>query len=68
VLLHTFMRRRELLQQREGVGFEVIGPRSSAPTRRLIDYARRARLPHVWRDTGREDDPEAAAMIADLER
>ncbi len=66
VLLHTFIRRREILQQREGVGFEVIGPRSSAPTRRLIDYARRGRLPHVWRDTER-DDPEAAAIIADLE-
>jgi len=66
LLLHTFMRRREILQEREGVGFEVIGPRSSAPTRRLIDYARRGRLPHVWRDTER-NDPEAAATIADLE-
>jgi thioredoxin reductase (NADPH) len=66
VLLHTFMRRREVLQEREGVGFEVIGPRSSAPTRRLIDYARRGRLPHVWRDTER-DDPDAAALVADLE-
>jgi thioredoxin reductase (NADPH) len=66
LLLHTFMRRREILQQ-QGVGFEVIGPRSSAPTRRLIDYARRGRLPHVWRDPERDDDPEAAAIIADLE-
>src|SRR3954449_13451728 len=64
MLLHTFMRRRELLQQHEGVGLEVIGPRSSAPTRRLIDYARRARLPHVWRDTEREHDP----AVADLEQ
>jgi thioredoxin reductase (NADPH) len=68
MLLHTFMRRREILQQREGVGLEVIGPRSSAPTRRLIDYARRARLPHVWRDTEREHDPEAEAIIADLDQ
>jgi thioredoxin reductase (NADPH) len=66
MLLHTFMRRREILQG-EGVGLEVIGPRSSAPTRRLIDYARRARLPHIWRDTEREDDPKAEAIIADLE-
>jgi thioredoxin reductase (NADPH) len=68
VLLHTFMRRREILQQREGVGFEVIGPRSLAPTRRLIDYARRARLPHVWRDAERGGDREAAAIIADVEQ
>ncbi len=67
VLLHTFMRRREILQDREGVGLEVIGPRSSASTRRLIDYARRARLPHVWRDTEREHDPAAEAIIAELE-
>ena len=44
MLLHTFMRRREILQQHEGVGLEVIGPRSSAPTRRLIDYAHRRTL------------------------
>ncbi|HKH23248.1 MAG TPA: cyclic nucleotide-binding domain-containing protein, partial [Solirubrobacterales bacterium] len=66
VLLHTFMRRREILQEREGVGFEVIGPRSSVPTRRLVDYARRGRLPHVWRDTEGESDPEGSAIIADL--
>ena len=65
VLLHTFMRRRELLQEHEGVGFEIIGPRSSAPTRQLIDYARRSRLPHIWRDSERGDDPEAATIITD---
>src|SRR4051794_40195569 len=64
VLLTTFIRRREILQQREGVGLEVIGPRSSASTRHLLDYARRGRLPHVWRDTEREDDLEAAAIVA----
>jgi thioredoxin reductase (NADPH) len=67
VLLHTFMRRREILQEYEGVGFEVIGPRSSASTRQLIDYARRSRLPHVWRDAERGEDPEAAGIIADIE-
>ena len=67
VLLNTFIRRRELLQEHEGVGFEVIGPRSSAPTRRLLEYARRGRLPHVWRDTEGDDDPVAAAIIADLQ-
>jgi thioredoxin reductase (NADPH) len=66
ILLHTFMRRREILQEREGVGFEVIGPRSSGATRRLIDYARRGRLPFIWRDGERNGDSEAAALIADL--
>lgn len=67
VLLNTFIRRREILQQQEGVGFEVIGPRSSAPTRRLLEYARRGLLPHVWRDPERDDDPEMAATIAALD-
>jgi len=67
VLLNTFIRRREILQQREGVGFEVIGPRSSASTRHLLDYARRGRLPHVWHDTERDDDLDATAIVAELE-
>jgi thioredoxin reductase (NADPH) len=67
MLLNTFIRRREILQEREGVGFEVIGPQSSPATRHLIEYARRGRLPHVWRDTERSDDPEVAAAIAELE-
>jgi thioredoxin reductase (NADPH) len=67
VVLNTFIRRREILQQREGVGFEVLGPRSSAPTRRLLDYARRGRLPHTWRDTEQGDDSEAAALVDKLE-
>jgi thioredoxin reductase (NADPH) len=67
VLLSTFIRRREILQRQEGVGFEVIGPRSSASTRRLLDYVRRGLLPHVWRDPEREGDTEMAATIAELE-
>jgi thioredoxin reductase (NADPH) len=66
MMLNTFIRRRELLQEREGVGFEVIGPQSSPGTRQLIEYARRGRLPHVWRDTERTDDPDVAAAIAEL--
>jgi thioredoxin reductase (NADPH) len=65
MLLSHFIRRREILQERDGVGFEIIGPRSSTPTRRLIEYARRGRLPHVWRDPG--DDPETAAIAAAVE-
>jgi thioredoxin reductase (NADPH) len=66
MMLTHFIRRREILQQREGVGFEIIGPRSSAPTRQLIEYARRGRLPHIWRDTEHGDDAEAVALVAEL--
>jgi thioredoxin reductase (NADPH) len=51
LVLSTFIARREALQQREGVGFEVIGPRSSGATRALVDFARRNRLPFSWIDT-----------------
>ena len=64
LLLSAFMARREALQQTDGVGIEIVGPRSSESTRRIADYARRNRLPHTWRDPERPDDPEAAALAA----
>jgi thioredoxin reductase (NADPH) len=51
VVLSAFVRRRELLQQREGIGIEIVGPRSSEATRRTVEWTRRNRVPHVWRDT-----------------
>ena len=50
LLLSAFVERRELLQQRQGIGFEIVGPRESPQTRRLLDFARRQRLPHSWID------------------
>src|SRR4029079_18477575 len=41
LLLSTFSARGEALQQKDGIGLEVIGPRSSEATRRIADYARR---------------------------
>jgi thioredoxin reductase (NADPH) len=64
VLLSAFMARREALQQQQGIGIEVIGPRSSTATGRMLEFARRTRLPHTWRDTERSDDPGAAALVA----
>ena len=55
LVLATFVRRREGLQEEEGIGIEIVGPRSSEETRRLVDWARRARIPHTW------NDPEDAA-------
>jgi len=67
LLLATFIARREALQQVAGLGLEIVGPRSSAATRRLLEFARNNRLPLTWRDPEREDDPEAAALVAGLE-
>ncbi len=65
LLLSAFVERRELLQQREGIGIEIIGPRESSETRRLVEFARRMRLPHSWLVP--EDDPQAAALIEPLD-
>jgi thioredoxin reductase (NADPH) len=50
LVLGAFVERRELLQQRQGIGPEIIGPRESANTRRLLEFARAQRLPHTWVD------------------
>lgn len=65
VLLSAFMARREALQQ-QGVGMEIFGPHSSEPTRQIIEFARRNRLPHVWRDPEHSDDQAAAGFIDGL--
>lgn len=62
LLLATFMSRREALQ-RQDVGLEIIGPRSSAATRAMVTFARRNRLPHTLRDPEHDDDAEAAALV-----
>ena len=67
LLLATFIARREALQQVAGLGLEVVGPRSSPATRRLVEFARNNRLPMTWRDPERKDDPEAATLIAGLD-
>ncbi len=48
LLLSTFARRREALQQVHGIGIQIVGPRSSDETRRVVEWARRNRLPHEW--------------------
>jgi thioredoxin reductase (NADPH) len=50
LVLTTFIARREALQRVEGVGIEIVGPRSSEPTMRLLDFARANRLPFTWHD------------------
>jgi thioredoxin reductase (NADPH) len=65
LLLSAFIERRELLQQRQGIGVEIIGPRESEETRRLLDFARHARLPHTW--LAPEASEEAAALIEQVD-
>jgi thioredoxin reductase (NADPH) len=65
LLLSTFIARREALETVDGIGLEVIGPHSSAPTLAIVEFARSNRLPLTWRDPGR--DPAAAELISGLD-
>ncbi len=67
LLLSTFMARREALQQHEGVGIEIVGPRSSEATRRMVEFVRRNRLPYTWRDSERSEDSTAATLIEGID-
>ncbi len=63
LILSAFVERRELLQQRQGVGPQIVGPRDSPDTRRLLDFARSLKLPHSWVDpaSGEGADGQAEA-------
>jgi thioredoxin reductase (NADPH) len=64
ILLSAFVQRRELLQQRQGIGVEILGPRDSEATRQLVEIARRQRLPFSWLDPAESE--EAAAVLAEI--
>jgi thioredoxin reductase (NADPH) len=50
LLLSAFIQRRERLQQRHGIGIEIIGSLADADTRRLVEFAKRQRLPYTYTD------------------
>src|SRR5213595_2451795 len=50
LVLSTFIARREALQRVQGIGLEIVGPRSSAPTMQMLDFVRANRLPFGWQD------------------
>ena len=50
ILLSTFIARREALQRVQGIGLEIVGPRSSEATMRLLDFTRANRLPYSWQE------------------
>ena len=66
LVLSTFIARREALQRVSGLGIDIVGPHSSTPTRRLLDFARTNRLPFTWRNP-EDDDPSAAALVAGID-
>ncbi len=66
-ILSAFVGRREVLQAREGIGLEIIGPHGSEATRRIVEFARRTHLPHMWRDTdGGDVTAETRALVEGL--
>jgi thioredoxin reductase (NADPH) len=64
-LLPAFVQRRELLQERQGIGVEIVGPRDSAATRQLVDFVKRQRLPFTWLDPA--ENAEAARVLEGVE-
>jgi thioredoxin reductase (NADPH) len=64
LLLSAFIERRELLQREHGVGVEIVGPHGSGDTRRLLEFARRQRLPHSWLSP--DENAEAATLLEQL--
>ena len=50
LILSTFIARREGLQRIQGIGVEIVGPRSSEATIQLLDFVRANRLPFTWKD------------------
>jgi thioredoxin reductase (NADPH) len=51
LVLSTFIARREALQRVQGLGLEIVGPRSSEATMAMLDFVRANRLPFSWQDT-----------------
>jgi thioredoxin reductase (NADPH) len=60
LVLSAFISRREALQRVQGIGVEIVGPRSSEATMRMLEFARSNRLPFTWHDSERAGDPSAA--------
>jgi thioredoxin reductase (NADPH) len=65
LLLSTFIARREALERWDGIGLEIVGPHTSEPTLRMVEFARGNRLPLTWRDP--ERDAGAAELLSGLE-
>jgi thioredoxin reductase (NADPH) len=58
LVLSTFIARREALQRVEGIGLEIVGPRSSDATMQMLDFARANHLPFTWHEAAPPDGTE----------
>jgi thioredoxin reductase (NADPH) len=58
LVLATFIARREALQRVQGIGLEIVGPRSSTATMQMLDFARANRLPFTWLEMAPPDGNE----------
>ncbi len=58
LVLSTFIARREALQRVQGIGLEIVGPRSSEATMQMLDFARANRLPFTWHEAAPPDGTE----------
>ena len=58
LVLSTFIERREALEQVDGIGLEIVGPRSSVSTMQLLDFVRSNHLPYSWEDAAPADGGE----------
>src|SRR5205085_8311815 len=58
LVLSTFIARREALQRVQGIGLEIVGPRSSEATMQMLDFARANRLPFSWQEAAPPDGTE----------
>jgi thioredoxin reductase (NADPH) len=63
LLLSTFIARREALQRVQDVGLEIVGPRSSPATMRMLDFLRMNRLPFTWHETEDGLDPSSLPLV-----
>ncbi len=63
VVLSTFIARREALQRVQDVGVEVVGPRSSQATMRMLEYLRANRLPFTWHEEADGLDPSSLPVV-----
>jgi thioredoxin reductase (NADPH) len=60
LVVQTVFRRRQWLAE-ERAGMRIVGSRASVDVRRLLEFAARNRLPHVWLDV--ESNPMAAVVL-----
>jgi thioredoxin reductase (NADPH) len=63
LVLSTFIARREALQRVQGIGLEIVGPRSSEATMRMLEYARSNRLPFTWLESDEGLDGASLPLV-----